>query len=556
MKQTQPRSFKENIRDMFTRYSLIPVFAVTCFLLLLIMGVWRYSTIHTNRRENEEKTQLVNDVTWKYIEALESFSTGTAFPQREEDAKKRSLIFQTMYQLAQETGFSAKVYVFDEEKRLLFGSTDTAPIYLSGEEYDDWGVWHKLEQEPKRAAVHVNTTGAYTLCIGKRLGREDMANGYMIVVLEPTAFTRMMSDYTAQTVVTDENGWVFINNNYKFLDNLGRFDAQKTVRGCYVTRQEACGGRLLVYSISDTSTSVSATILILATVLIIFSAITLITYLSINRMTEESTSDIEKIAYAFARVKEGNLDTYLDIDSSIEFQTIGTAYNLMLDSLKEQIATNIEMAEHVAFAQVKQLESQFNPHFIFNTLDNIRFMMKMDENAADKMLVALSKLLRYSISNAGEVITLKEDLSYTESYLTIVKIRFNRRLTYKIDIEASIMDCMIPKLIIQPLIENAIKYGFADRENLHVTVKGYEKQDKLIFVCEDDGAGIEPELLQEIQQNLMRDRNESSHMGLYNIHRRIHLLYKDIGNYGIRIESTKGQGATVTLILPVIRQKG
>ena len=101
MKQTQPRSFKENIRDMFTRYSLIPVFAVTCFLLLLIMGVWRYSTIHTNRRENEEKTQLVNDVTWKYIEALESFSTGTAFPQREEDAKKRSLIFQTMYHLAQ-----------------------------------------------------------------------------------------------------------------------------------------------------------------------------------------------------------------------------------------------------------------------------------------------------------------------------------------------------------------------------------------------------------------------------------------------------------------------
>ena len=238
----------------------------------------------------------------------------------------------------------------------------------------------------------------------------------------------------------------------------------------------------------------------------------------------------------------------LNTNSSKEFQAIGRDFNLMIDGLKQQIEQNREMTEHVAFAQVKQLESQFNPHFLFNTLDNIRFMTRIDLKAADKMIVSLSRLLRYSIRDAREEITIKEDLDNLQSYLNILQIRFNKRFSYEIDIDEKIMDCLIPKLLIQPLIENAVKYGFEGRETLHVIIKGYEKSDKLIFICQDNGVGMDEKLLTELREQLQQDINTSTHMGLYNIHRRIHLLYKE--NYGMRIESEPEQGTTIVLTMP------
>ena len=238
----------------------------------------------------------------------------------------------------------------------------------------------------------------------------------------------------------------------------------------------------------------------------------------------------------------------LDINSSKEFQIIGDDFNEMLEGLKRQIGRNKELAENVAFSQVKQLESQFNPHFIFNTLDNIRFMAKIDATSADKMIVSLSGLLRYSIKEVREEVTVKEDLDHLQYYLNILQIRFNKRFAYTIDVSEDIMDCLIPKLLIQPLLENAVKYGFNGQEKLTVAIRGYQMQEKLIFICEDDGAGIDEELLEEIRRNLREDTNTSSHYGLYNIHRRISLMYT--GDYGLDISSKKDEGTLVRLTIP------
>ena len=110
------------------------------------------------------------------------------------------------------------------------------------------------------------------------------------------------------------------------------------------------------------------------------------------------------------------------------------------------------------------------------------------------------------------------------------------------------MQCLIPKLLIQPLLENAVKYGFVGREKLHVSIKGYEEKGKLIFICQDDGAGIEEELLEEIRRQFSMEKNTSTHLGLYNIHRRIRLMYKE--DYGMQIESRQNEGVTVRLLLP------
>ena len=263
---------------------------------------------------------------------------------------------------------------------------------------------------------------------------------------------------------------------------------------------------------------------------------------------------MKAIADAFTSVENGEWDTRLSTDSTLEFQTIGKAFNKMIDSMKKQLEENKELALHAAFAQVKQLESQFNPHFLFNTLDNIRFMIKIDAAKADKMITSLSKLLRYSIHDSGEEISVREDTENMQSYFNILQIRYNKRFAYEIDIEDEIQNCMIPKLIMQPLIENAVKYGFEDQEKLTVKIRGYEKQDKLIFSCEDNGAGMSSEQLEDIRRRLQQKENKEGHLGLYNIHRRIQLMYGE--EYGIYIESENGRGVSVVLVLPVKRQMG
>ena len=356
--------------------------------------------------------------------------------------------------------------------------------------------------------------------------------------------------------ITDSAGWSYALNNKNLVDDLGQIKSELENNNGIITidkhryysvySQSANG--LKIYTVSDIHRSLRLIEILILILAVIFIFIIVISYKNAGKSSVEYTKDVKKIEDAFEAVQQGDFDVSLNIDSSKELQTIGNDFNEMLAGLKTQIAQNQELAENAAFSQVKQLESQFNPHFLYNTLDNIRFMAKIDAAAADKMIISLSGLLRYSIGGTKEEVTVAEDLQNLQYYLNILQIRFNKRFAYNIDVSKDIYDCLIPKLVVQPLLENAIKYGFGGKEKLTVTIKGYQIQDKIIFSCVDDGVGIEPVLLEEIKQQLESDKNISSHLGLYNIHRRIRLMYK--GNYGLNISSEKDKGTTVRLTIP------
>ncbi|MBQ3889769.1 MAG: sensor histidine kinase, partial [Lachnospiraceae bacterium] len=288
--------------------------------------------------------------------------------------------------------------------------------------------------------------------------------------------------------------------------------------------------------------------LLIGVIVFVFMGIVLITYRSTDKNSEKYTQDIKKIETAFEAVSNGDFNVSLNTDSSKEFKTIGSDFNEMLNGLKDQIEKNKELATNAAFSQLKQLESQLNPHFLFNTLDNIRFMAKIDAAKADKMIVSLSGILRYTIKDMRQEVPLFEDLDALQYYLNILQIRFNKRFKYEINVGDDIKDCLIPKLLLQPILENAIKYGFEGREKLSVKIRGYQMADKLVFVCEDDGAGIDEERLSEIRRSLEKEENESNHYGLFNIHRRIKLMYK--GDFGLSIDSKINEGCTVRIVLP------
>lgn len=551
MKKKEASSFQENIRSMFIAYSIVPVFIFTCLTLLLIVVIRRYSVELSTKKVNQEFCDELSDMIDNYLLALDDIMKET------EGKTNNSDIYRELYKLNIDNGIESSFYILDKEQNVLFEFGEDVPDIFVLPEYKDWGILKQIKNNP---GINYVTVQDGKLCIGNATGNARDRK-YLIFTVPKSNIKQIMDVNAAnrQMIVTDAMGWVYYSNQEFFIDEMNRLVSEiKNANGIinyqgekFCVKQMTLGKYdIKAITISVMQMNIDVILLLLIVIVVIFTMLCVITYFSTKRMALKYSRDIDDIANAFESVQNGVLDITLNINSSKEFQAIGRDFNMMTRGLKQQIEQNKEMAEHVAFAQVKQLESQFNPHFLFNTLDNIRFMTKIDIKAADKMIVSLSKLLRYSIRDTRDVLTVKEDFENLQSYLNILQIRFNKRFSYEIKIEDEIMSCLIPKLLIQPLIENSIKYGFADCDSLHVKIFGYRKDNSVVFQCEDNGIGMDETLLAELRSQLHEERNTTSHSGLYNIHRRIHLLYKE--DYGMTIESKMNKGTIITLKLPYL----
>lgn len=548
-------TFQENIRNTFISYAIIPSLILVCLAMLLFYWGWNYSIIHYNRQDNEQITHTLEGIenTWS------TEVSNLCDLAMDEPTQKITDIYEIIYAADRSNRCSSQVYLLDDKGALIWSVEDADMDFLLQPEYQQWGILRMIRQQPEILSTYIQND---FLCMGQGILDENgKFLGYLVVGIPGRECADILSGINRKYAITDEMGWIYLSNSTDYLsDEMGRFlwfDKKQdgffaeNNQHFYLTQNHILSGQIGVYTMTDTDPKVHIMWWMILMIVVIFAIIGIVTYYSTRKVSAKYTQDVKLLADAFTSVENGEWNTSLTMDSTLEFQVIGKAFNKMIDSMHKQVEENKELALHAAFAQVKQLESQFNPHFLFNTLDNIRFMIHIDANAADKMITSLSKLLRYSIHDSGEEISVKEDMENIQSYFNILQIRYNKRFAYEVNIEESILDCMIPKLIMQPLVENAVKYGFADRDKLTVKIKGYEKQGRLIFSCEDDGAGMTPQQLKDIRRRLQQKENKEGHLGLYNIHRRIQLMYGE--EYGIFLESEIGQGVVVVLVLPVKR---
>ncbi len=553
--------YKEGIRRMLLIYSIIPVAILTMVCLLIFIGIWRYSIESTTVNENTSITVIVEKTVNSYVDLIFMLEKQQAIFEGELKVDQRVEIFENIYRVSNLLEKKANIYVYDQNITPIITGTNIIPEYLDGRYAGNWGIFRIMKQSPNKIAIKLFKASGeedMQLVIGKAMIKDGVIGGYTVFVIDSRQFLIDIAKLDSQTVITDENGWVFVANNFNFFDTLDRFDLTVEKTKTHVTNETGeffvatsgiLNNRIMVYSILTLSNQLMIIKYIVFILLFVFAMMILFVFISSKGMAARKTKDLYAIIDTFEKAKEGDLDTHININSKDEFETIAVAYNQMLDSLKDQIERNKEMGKLVAFSQTKQLESQFNPHFLFNTLENIRFMCKMEPDIASRMVLNLSTLLRYSISNTQEEVTVDEDIAYTENYMSILKFRFNQRFQYSIDITPEIEECIIPKLLIQPMIENSIKYGFRGRERLVVEISGYKEADRLVMICSDDGAGMTPEVLEEMQQVLNSSVNSSSHTGLYNINRRLQLKYGE--EYGIQIESEQDKGTTLKIILPI-----
>ncbi|MBS6646204.1 MAG: histidine kinase [Clostridiaceae bacterium] len=558
MKRNQSvRSFKENLKRMLLVYSLAPVFQLMVLCVIIVLCTGSFFIINKNRNTNRGVAGTVEYTLLSYDKLLQDLVQTPDIIDHRTSTTKRQKIMRKLYTVSVDTGYGADLYILDQEHKVCMGTGEEEAGRLENEINKKWKILELLEADPDKTAIYIASIGSdKRIYLGRTVKENSIPAGYVIVSIPRQEFTALLSGSLQKNMIVDQTGWVFATSSYSFVDEVGRLKKDlKDKKGFYsykggsyyTTVSELWDGMLSVYTVTDNTDTVGILVAALFTGFFVFFLVFIITFSSAERMAVKSTSDIRELDKAFQSVTEGCLDAYLDIRSSTEFENIGKCYNEMLDSLKRQIETNKELAETVAYAHVKQLESQFNSHFLFNTLDNIRFMCKIDADLAEFMTVSLSELLRYNTSNANEKVTVEEDLKYIRIYLEIMKVRFCERFDYQIGMEDGVEECLMPKLLLQPLIENAIKYGFGSREHLNVGVTAFKNEGKLIFVCQDDGVGIAEDLLEKLNHNLTLPQNESSHLGMYNVHRRIQLMYGS--EYGMQVESE--DGVTITVFLPV-----
>jgi sensor histidine kinase YesM len=212
-------------------------------------------------------------------------------------------------------------------------------------------------------------------------------------------------------------------------------------------------------------------------------------------------------------------------------------------------------------AEIDALQSQINPHFLYNALECIRGQALVHGvHEIDMMASSLAKLFRYSISNKNEFVNLSEELNKIDSYLTIQNIRFDNKFQIMKQVDSDTLDLKIPKLIVQPIVENAIKHGLEPKVSKGLLIIiAYRTKNRLIIVIQDDGLGISKSNLIQLNEilagdkasdNLIKNHNDRTSVGICNVQNRIKLLF---GNeYGIAITSAEGGGTTVSYSLPII----
>jgi len=226
----------------------------------------------------------------------------------------------------------------------------------------------------------------------------------------------------------------------------------------------------------------------------------------------------------------------------------------MSSELKQLVSRIQKEEKEKAMAEIRALQSQINPHFLYNTLGSVKWIASMQK--ADKiveMTEALISILRYTAKLESSMVTLREEIDNIRNYIIIQNVRYYNRIQLQIQVDDSLLGSRMPKLILQPIVENAIFHGFAELEDEGIiTVRAHRYDEGIQIEISDNGAGIDPATAEWLNRELRSAENiQTSGIGLPNVQRRIQLHYGD--RYGIGFHSAQGQGTTFVITLPDIQ---
>lgn len=271
--------------------------------------------------------------------------------------------------------------------------------------------------------------------------------------------------------------------------------------------------------------------------------------LSITRPFKELSQVTDEIA-------KGNLSVRANVNTGVEATALSNSMNTMIDKINELLEQVTTEQTRLRKAEFELLQAQINPHFLYNTLDAIIWLAEAGEQKRVVGMVRnLSDFFRTSLNQGKDINSIKEEMLHVKSYLEIQHVRYQDILSYDIEVPESLYIYSIPKITIQPLVENALYHGIKNKRGMgHISIRGQAGEKDFTITVTDDGIGIDETRLRQVQSGIQNKvLTGKDFYGLYNVCERIRLNFGE--EYGIFIESVYGEGTSVRVILPYVEAK-
>jgi two-component system sensor histidine kinase YesM len=478
------------------------------------------------------------------------------------------------------TKLGNEIFRFNNLKNIQIMMPDGRYLYDIGYEIFSDSNKQNIIEEIDRSRRNIFYTyiktnqGSDCIWIGRKINsREntDKTLGYIFIVVDEKVFSEQIYKNVdmgkgSDLFIMDRDGTV-ISSNSRGLANGSRYGKQEyvsflnagTKEGNYVLLQKQAEEKMLAVStyipeagwylvgripesyINSESLEVRNGIILVCILVVIVSIIlSMFIYLSVY-------APIREIVASAKRIGDGELDVVIDDRNNDEMGSLSRNIRRMVNELKELIENIKKEQTAKRDAELKMLQAQINPHFLFNTLNSLKWTaMLSNNNTLCEGLEALSGLMKDTILNKNELVELETELKNLDNYATIQRIRYGCSFSLVYDIEEDLKKSPVLKFILQPIVENAIIHGIEDEgSRIGIRVKASRTEDGLLLAIEDDGKGFDPE-----EAELAGKNRKMSGIGIANVDERIKINY---GNeYGLKVESRPGTGTKVFIRLPYL----
>lgn len=539
---------------------------------LCIMGFFLYTNLIVKRQTYDDAENSLTRFDLQLAAYRDQAALLSADPDMRsylEDRKEAGGVYARLYAFIHAQRVRGVFYLLDAEGRVLLTSdpNKARPRFLRPDAVNAH-FFRQMCAQPARVVVDTvdlapekRRQTAYV--VGSAVSTGQSVEGFILFELSREDMRRFLTGGRYDSlVVTDPFHTVIAATNDAMADGMNKFDPaiednRVELGGTPYFIIESTSRQFPIKQFALRSLRAQRELmrLLLFSALLLPALMCLVGYFLSDRLSRANTESIRRLLQAMRTPSLETLDHRIHLSGGDEFEIIADRYNALMARIEQLIATLNESNERQRLTEIKHLEEQFNPHFIFNVLESIKCMAITDEpkRRIVDTVTALARLMRYSIDFERSMVALDDDIAYIRDYLAIQKTRFGERLTYHIDAAPPLGKRTIPKLLLQPLVENSIKYGYRRKESLTLWISAAFRASNVVLTVRDDGDGVEPSFLAEWNEALSspagKDKARSAHLGLYNVHRRLQLTYGEHAA-GLAISSVPGEGTTVELTIP------
>lgn len=543
-------SFQQKLeQDILRKVSLISflglILIFVCVIIFYLVNI--YATIQTEKKQLET---TYYDLKQTYTTRLTDLSTALVRGGLIDSSKSRQL-YTMYYDLMKydERNMLGRLLILDRDFQQVF---DSSPENNSSNKlisYIKTVHGHENRQNKTLERVYLSQEKIHYLVLTQPIVAANQIQGYASILIESSSFRPDNNLSRLNYYFYDKYDNVFAMSSPYFLvgtleklaPNFERPFQIENKKMLLSNQTKLSEDMTLLVLMQETSLQIVLVLLFVSISLLFLSLMAPIRLLA-RRFAENNSENVAFISSEMAKVGKNN-NYRFKIESGDEFEDLAVNINAMLDRIDSLHKNNLALTKENALSERKKLEAQFDPHFLYNTLETIRIASQYDPKLANEMILSLNAVLRYSISETVDYSAVKDDIDYIKHYLKIYEIRFDG-LTYDIQIEANLENLIIPKLLLLPVIENSLKYGLlrSNKLQLLIEIKSLPNGDVILSVV-DNGGGIAPEIVDHV--NSISHDNTGNHHGLYNSKRRFLLAYPHSSFY---LFSQNNEAAVIMLI--------